>query len=279
MIRHSAIALILLAAGPADAAEKTFERAFTVSPAGVLTVDADSASVRVSAADTNQVKVVITTRGSNDDLAAVKLDASQKGEDVTVTMRLRPKDSSSQHSPDVAGLIQVTVPKRFGVNVRTDGGGVELANTVGSARLHTSGGEIIATNVSGNVEARTSGGGIQADSIRGDVDATASGGDVRLVKIDGKIRGETSGGSIKCSLVGTNRGISATTSGGSILLTLPRATAANIEATMSGGEFSSDLPLSTTVQQKEFVKGSINGGGPTIEVRTSGGGISLNAEN
>ena len=45
MTRYSAIALFLLAASSADAAEKAVERTFTVSPGGTLIVDADSASV------------------------------------------------------------------------------------------------------------------------------------------------------------------------------------------------------------------------------------------
>jgi DUF4097 and DUF4098 domain-containing protein YvlB len=279
MIRFSAIALVLLAATAASAAERTFERTFKVSPGGVLTVNADSASVHVSAADTNQVTVVMNVRGADEDLAKATFDAAQKDDGVAVLMRMRPKDSWSQHSPITDGHIRVTVPKRYGISVRTDGGSVDLADTVGPARLHTSGGGIVAKNVNGNVEAKTSGGGILADRIRGDVDATASGGDVRLLQIDGKIRGQTSGGSIKCSLVGTNRGISATTSGGSIQLSVPRGTTADIEATMSGGEFSSDLPVVTTERRDEYLKGSINGGGQPIEVRTSGGGISVSAAN
>ena len=84
--------------------------------------------------------------------------------------------------------------------------------------------------MNGNVEAHTSGGGIIADTIRGDVDADTSGGDVRLLNVDGKIRGQTSGGDVQCSLVGINRGILVSTSGGSIRLTLPRATTASFEA-------------------------------------------------
>ena len=87
MTRYSAIALVLLAASPVDAAEKTLERTFTVSPGGSLLVDADSASVHVSGGDTNQVTVRMSARGSDEDLATMKFDAVQKGDDVTVVMR------------------------------------------------------------------------------------------------------------------------------------------------------------------------------------------------
>jgi opacity protein-like surface antigen len=57
MPRILAIALILLVASPAQAADKTLDRTFAVSPGGSLVVDADGASIRVSGADTSQVTV------------------------------------------------------------------------------------------------------------------------------------------------------------------------------------------------------------------------------
>jgi DUF4097 and DUF4098 domain-containing protein YvlB len=234
----------------------------------------------VSAADTDKVSVRLTAYGSESELATAKLEAVQKGDEVSVVMRLREKRSwFGRIFGNSDGQIQVTVPRRYGIDVDTSGGSVELSGTVGGARLHTSGGSITVKNVQGTVEARTSGGGILADNIRGDVDAETSGGTVRLLRIDGKISAQTSGGSVQCSLVGLNRGILATTSGGSIELTLPQSTTAHIEATTSGGGISSTLPLEKSRQDDGHLEGSLNGGGQRIVVRTSGGGISLTARN
>ena len=280
MIRSVGIALILLAAGSVNAAEKRLDRTFAVSPGGTLIVDADSATVRVSGNDTNQVSVRMSTRDSEENLAKTTLDAVQTSDGVTVTLRRQRKSSwfnwgswnGDQH-------IEVTVPRRYGVSVRTGGGSVELRDTIGSATLRTSGGDVTAKNVNGNVELRTSGGGILADTLRGDVDADTSGGDVRLLNVDGKIRGNTSGGNVRCSLVGSNRGISATTSGGDIELTLPRGAIGNLEATTSGGDITSDLPVTATVLKDHHLRGTLNGGGQPIEARTSGGNIRLRAAN
>lgn len=280
MTRYSAFVLVLLAASPVGAAEKTVQRTFTVSPGGTLIVDSDSATVRVSGGDTNQVTVRMSARGSDEDLATAKLDAFQKDDGVTVMMRRQKKAGwFSWSSWNGEGHIEVTVPRRYAISVHTAGGSVELTDTIGPATLRTCGGDIVAKNVNGNVEAQTSGGGILADTIQGDVDADTSGGDIRLLHVDGKISGQTSGGSVQCSLVGLNRGISVSTSGGSIQLTLPKTTTANIEATTSGGEITSELPVASTKWQDGHVKGSINGGGQPIDVRTSGGGISLRAAN
>ncbi|MEO8019562.1 MAG: DUF4097 family beta strand repeat-containing protein [Pseudomonadota bacterium] len=267
-----------MAATSANAADKTLDRTFTVAEGGALIVEADSASVRVSGGDTNQVTVHMIARGSEADLATEKLDAFQKGDSVTVTMR-RPEKRKwfSWNSWTSEERIEVTVPRRYRISVQTGGGSVELSDTAGAATLHTSGGSIDVRKVTGNVEARTSGGGIHADTIRGDVDADTSGGGLRLLNIDGKISGHTSGGSVHCSLVGINRGISALTSGGEIELILPRATTATIDATTSGGGITTGLPVSATIRKDDRLEGTLNGGGQPIEAHTSGGGISLRA--
>jgi hypothetical protein len=278
--RYSAIALVLLVAGSANAAEKTLNRTFNVAPGGSLIVDADSASVQVSGAETNQLTVHMSARGSDADLADMKFEASQSGDRVTVTLRRPDKGGwfnwrswrGEQH-------IEVKVPKQYSVNVRTGGGSVELTDTTGSANLYTSGGDIEVKNVNGNVEARTSGGGIEVDTVRGDVDADTSGGDVRLLRVDGRIDGRTSGGNVRCSLVGANRGISARTSGGDIELSLPQGTTGNIKVTTSGGQVSSDLPVTAAVRKDTRLEGTLNGGGQRIDAHTSGGSISLRAMN
>lgn len=278
-MRLSALALVLIAAGSAHAAEKTLDRTFTVSPGGELVVDADGAAIHVSGNDSNQVIVHMVFRGSEKDLADMRLDAVQKVDGVTVTAQKDKQGWFSWGGWRSEADIQVTVPRRYAINARTGGGSVELRDTVGAATLKTSGGDISAKNVVGNVQLRTSGGSIHADTIRGDVDADTSGGDVRLLRVDGKIRGNTSGGNVRVSLVGANRGISATTSGGDIEMSVPRGTAANIDATTSGGEITTDIPVTSTVLKDTALEGTLNGGGERIHAHTSGGSIKVRAEN
>jgi DUF4097 and DUF4098 domain-containing protein YvlB len=279
MSRLFAIALVLFVAGSAHAAEKKLDRTFTVSPGGTLVVDADGASIHVTGNDSNQVIVHMVARGSEKDLAKTKFEAVQKDGGVTVTLEKTTQSWFSWGGWSSEQEIEVTVPRHYVINARTGGGSVDLRDTMGAASLRTSGGDISAKNVVGNVELRTSGGLIQADTIRGDVDADTSGGDVRLLQIDGKIRANTSGGSVRCSLTGANRGISATTSGGDIELSLPRGTAGNIDATTSGGEISTDIPVTSTVLKETDLVGTLNGGGERIYAHTSGGSIKVRAEN
>ena len=278
MPRYSILALVLIAAGSAHAAEKTFDRTFAVAAGGSLNVDADGGTVRVSGSDANQVVVHVVFHGSEQDLANGSVDAVQKGNDVDVTLHNKRTWSWWSFGRSDEQIV-VTVPRRYGISVRTGGGSVELRDTGGSASLHTSGGDVSATNVTGNVELRTSGGSIRVDTIRGDVDGDTSGGDINLLHVDGQIRGKTSGGSVRCSLVGANRGIWVTTSGGDIELTLPRATTGNVDLSTSGGQLKSQIPVTSTQFEDKHLQGTINGGGKTIYARTSGGSIELRSEN
>lgn len=277
MPRHLTLCLLLLAAGTAHAADKSFDRTFTVSPGGTLIVDADGASIKVSGADTNRVTVHMSVRASERDLADMRLDATQNGNEVTVTMRRTKSVKWFNWGWRGESSIEVTVPKRFEVSARTGGGSIDLKDITGSAKLNTSGGDITARNVTGTVRLRTSGGQITADHVQGDVDANTSGGDVRLLDIDGSIKGHTSGGSVRVSLSGANRGITATTSGGDVELILPRGTTGNVSASTSGGNVTTDIPVTTTVVKEGRLEGTLNGGGPPIEARTSGGNIRLRA--
>jgi putative adhesin len=274
--RLAAFALVLLVTGAAHAAEKKLDRTFAASPGGLLTVDADSATVHVTAIDSNQVVVHMISEGPEKELADARLEAVQAGEGVNVTLRRHQKSGwFNWNSWSGEDHIEVKVPRNYRVSVRTGGGDVELTDTTGTAKLNTSGGNIAAKNITGDIELRTSGGDILADQIRGAVDADTSGGDVRLLRVDGSIKGNTSGGSVRCSLVGVNREVSATTSGGDIELLLPRATKGTLEATTSGGEVDADLPITASVIKDGRLEGSINGGGARIYAHTSGGSISI----
>jgi len=131
MTRYLAFALVLIAAGSAQAAEKKLDRTFTVSPGGTLTVDADGGEVHVSGSDGNQVIVHMTIRGSEENLASTEIDALQKTDGVAVTLRKKKRSWFSWGMWSSEEKIEVTVPRRYMVNVHTGGGSVELRDTMG----------------------------------------------------------------------------------------------------------------------------------------------------
>lgn len=209
----------------------------------------------------------------------------------------------------------ITVPQQYNVDLNTANGGISVADLMGEVRVKTSGGSLCFGNITGTVWGHTSGGSIEAVNITDDVQVRTSGGSLRLGAIHGFVSGRTSGGSIKvvdCSggtdvrtsgggiwLGGIGRNVTARTSGGSIqaaMMTQPQSecslrtsggaitctlipdVAVDLEAKTSGGRVSTDFVVESVIQgkaPKNRLEGRINGGGPLLKLRTSGGSISL----
>lgn len=160
---------------------------------------------------------------------------------------------------------------------RTSGGRIELAGCTGSVDVKTSGGRIALGAVSGNVRAHSSGGSITIDAVGGEVKVSTSGGSIRIDEVKGAVEVSTSGGSITATIIGQpERDSSLETSGGSVTVYLADNIRANVDARSSGGGVSSELPI--TIQgrmDRQALRGTINGGGPELYIRSSGGPIRI----
>lgn len=180
-----------------------------------------------------------------------------------------------------------------GVTMRTYGGDISIKRVEGDTKVHTLGGNITVHTVNGNIVANTSGGDVDLREIKGTTRADTSGGDVvaRNVRgdtelesasgnieaemIDGRIDARTLGGDVTVELVGANRGISVSTSGGSVVVRVPKNTTGALSASTSSGSITSDLPVTAAKISERKMNGLINGGGPAIEARSLGGDIKL----
>jgi DUF4097 and DUF4098 domain-containing protein YvlB len=209
----------------------------------------------------------------------------------------------------------ISVPKKFNVELKTSGGSIKVADLTGQARSQTSGGSLNFGQIEGPIFGRTSGGSINVAGCQGDVDIKTSGGSIHLGEVDGNINAQTSGGSltvkqvngktmvktsggnidvaeVKGSLEAITSGGSITasvadqpsgdcrlqTSGGSIKVSLSDKVAVDVDAKTSGGGVKTELPVAAVVQgehRPNVLQGKINGGGPTLSLHTSGGGIFL----
>jgi DUF4097 and DUF4098 domain-containing protein YvlB len=164
--------------------------------------------------------------------------------------------------------------------LKTSGGSVRVAGATGPVSAHSSGGSIDIGDTTGEVEARTSGGSIRLARTGGNVLARTSGGGIRIEDASGSVDASTSGGSIQASLSRQPSGDSRlSTSGGSVTVTLAPSIRAELDARASGGGVSSDIPITTHGTTKDGVlQGTINGGGPKLVLRTSGGGIRVRGQ-
>ncbi|MBA7608020.1 MAG: DUF4097 family beta strand repeat protein [Calditrichaeota bacterium] len=160
---------------------------------------------------------------------------------------------------------------------RTSGGSITLTGSDGEADLKTSGGGIDIGQVTGHIKAHTSGGLIDIDEAGGEVEVSTSGGSIHVNEVRGTIRAATSGGSIRATISKQPKSdCSLKTSGGSVTVHLAEGIKVDVDAKTSGGSVRCEMPI--TVQGllgNNEVKGKINGGGPELYLRSSGGPVHI----
>ncbi|HUP49077.1 MAG TPA: DUF4097 family beta strand repeat-containing protein [Thermoanaerobaculia bacterium] len=316
MRRLFTLAFLFLFSSGAFAAEDTIRRGFRVGDGGTLKLDARIGSVTIVTGGTGvAVEVVRRATGmmADEALRDHEIAFEQRGDDVIITSKhdhgLRQWFSSYRVKWNIR------VPARYNVDVRTSGGGIDLAGIGGTvdartsggsirtgrlggpATLRTSGGSITVAGASAGLQARTSGGSIEIGDTTGTVEARTSGGSIRLARVGGEVAAHTSGGGIRIEdalgrVDATTSGGSIharlsrqpsgdsrlSTSGGGITLSVARDVKLDLDARASGGGVRSDVPVTITVHgsvDRHSLRGQINGGGPKLVLRTSGGGIRL----
>lgn len=162
------------------------------------------------------------------------------------------------------------------IDGRTSGGNINAVNSRGDIQARTSGGNINMEQLDGNIDMRTSGGNIKGEALTGDFNVSTSGGNINLSNIGAALKANTSGGSVKVDFTFFNHPAMVTTSGGSIQLKVPNTSKMNFE--IKGSSVSVGQADHIQVQmnkEKDHATGNINGGGPLLEARTSGGSVDI----
>jgi DUF4097 and DUF4098 domain-containing protein YvlB len=308
-----ATALLLAAASNSYAATAPLHRTFKVADGGSLKVDADFGSIRVMPGASGSVTVDIKRVGNEDELKAYAVTFDQQANTVTIKSDYSRPSHWFNWSSSLDVEYTVTVPSRFNVDLVTSGGDIKVGDLQGTASVKTSGGELDLGRISGNViartsggdatiaaaggmldvktsggsisignaaqnvEARTSGGSIEVKHSSGDLNLHTSGGSISVDEALGSVQAVTSGGSINARLARQPRSDSRfSTSGGSVTVAFAPSVAVDIDAKTSGGDVDSSIPLTVLGTQSEgALAGKINGGGPLVTLRASGGDIRL----
>ena len=263
--------------------------------------------------DLSQEDGVITIQGRDEfsgESGDITVSGLNAGGIVIINGRVVTSDS---YSGELAQIV-LNVPYRQNLKLRTSGGNITIDQLQGQFNARTSGGKIEANDVDGSVEMQTSGGGIRLQHASGSVAATTSGGSIQLGNVSGEIVSRTSGGSIRIGEAGgtlearTSGGsivvggaccaVRASTSGGPIEVRMADQPQTGSELHTSGGNVSVylrddlqfDLSASTSGGRiisdfvdlapenspgRAIVEKPLNGGGPDLIVRTSGGSIGI----
>ena len=203
-------------------------------------------SVFPSAGPDVEVRIQRDVRARSDEAAAEVLKGLRIEEEVAPT-RVKVE---SRRTPDMRGFRQnvrleyrVSVPAGLLLSFKAENGFVRMENVQGRISATATNGMITGRGLSGPFEANMVNGGIQ-------LEFAAVTGDVKLSAVNGGIR-----------------------------LSIPPAANATLEAVaVNGGIVIQDgVPFKATRQERLFASGTINAGGPKIDLNVTNGPIRITA--
>lgn len=231
---------------------ETYQESYQVKIGGKLSIQTDAGSIKITTHNQPNIELQVKIESRDGDKFSYKHELNDG--DLTIIGETEKKNAWVRNLRVEFDLV---IPKEYNVDLNTSGGALSIEDLTGELHARTSGGSISVGNVTGDVKLHTSGGSISTDTITGNLDAHTSGGSIRIT-IDKQLTEDAK----------------LTTSGGSITAYLMANIQADIYASTSGGKVKSDFDIDGKVK-KMSMKGKINGGGPKLTLKTSGGSIKI----
>ena len=221
--------------------------------------------------DISLVQGSITVRGTNRKV-------------VLVTARPDTDRPSRRYDPDATGMRRI--PQTAGYRITEEGNRIKMSSDSPNRSLTF---EIEAPSRTNLKLSTVNGGEILVENIEGDLEVSNVNGSVTLNGVAGSVMAGTTNGNVRATLtrVTAARDMAFTSLNGTVDVTLPPTTKANLRLRSDHGDVYSDFdvqlaPASSTPSVQESqnsngryrivrnrsIVGTINGGGPDFELRT-----------
>jgi Putative adhesin len=221
-------------------------RRYPLSPKGEVRIVNTNGKIEVEPADGPEVEI----RAERIARAATDAGARELLPRITIKEDISP-DRVSIQTERMSGIMigaafevryHVRAPKNAFVHVTNTNGQVALTGLAGKVMAETTNGAVTARGLTGGVEARSTNG---------------------IVNID-------------LASVGSEP-ISAKTTNGAVVLSLPDNARADVTASWTNGgiKVAPELKIEETEKSRRRFEGRLNGGGTSIELQTTNGGIRL----
>ena len=285
---------------------RTVEKTFAVQAGGNLQAATQGGDITIKTSDSPEVHVLVqqVIRASSEQeadeiLSKLTLTLEQSGNDVTAEAKYEKRGPGSWFGnwPPVTVSFVVTVPKNFNLKLNTSGGNIAVASLTGNVHARTSGGDLRFDRIDGDIDAgtsggnvslkegtaramlRTSGGDIEIDRAGGPTDVSTSGGNIKINSVAQLISATTSGGNVRAVITEPlKQDTLLSTSGGDVDVEVVKGAGFELDASTSGGDVKAS-GLTITLEKggtgKSRLVGAVNGGGPRLKLRSSGGDVTV----
>jgi len=235
---------------------ETFTESFDVNLGGQLTVRTDAGSIKIETHDEATIKLQVKIENREGDEFSYRHELSNGNLSIFGEIEIE-IEKKQKWVRNLKVEFNLLIPENYNVELNTSGGSLSIEDLMGELNASTSGGSINVGNITGDVKLHTSGGSIKTETVTGNLDAHTSGGSIKITT-DKQLTEDAK----------------LTTSGGSITAYLVPDIQVDINASTSGGRVKSEFNIDGKVN-KMSVRGTINGGGPKLTLKTSGGSIKI----
>jgi DUF4097 and DUF4098 domain-containing protein YvlB len=251
----SAVLVIFAQAASAASLKETIDRTFDVKPGASVELTNVNGRVTVKAWDQPRVKVVAVkeVEASRDLLQEamkeLRVEIQPRNGGLVINTRYPNEGKGGVgffdwlfgDDIDANVTYELMVPRAMNIDVENTNGGIYLTDISGKHDLDTTNGRIEVTRCAGALDAATTNGSIHAQLLR----------------------------------VTKNESMRLETTNGRIEISVPADFAAEIDASTTNGSIKSDLPVTTRSIDDNSLRGTINGGGTLVRLRTTNGGIAI----
>jgi len=263
--RGASFALLIASSVPWIAAPLSAEewsRQWNVGQDPEIRLDTGDGSVTITGVPgTSRVEARVITRGWAIGPSGVRIDDQiSGGNSVSITLHI-PHGMNFMNFTERSVRVELRVPETTRAHIHTSDGSIEAEHLRGPADFFTSDGSVKAHALDGSVDVHTGDGSVE---LRGRFDRVA------LRTSDGSIDFRAESGSKVTAPWRLETG------DGSVSIRVPSDLAADVDIHTGDGSLHCDLPLTvTSVESEHSLRGRLNGGGPSLSIRTGDGSVKV----
>lgn len=257
-------------------------KVFDVAPGARVRISNQDGPVRVNIWQQPQVRMIARRRAQAWSRETerklrelMQVRAEKRGPDVFIEGRSERFASFGWISYSLE--LEVTVPRKTDVEVRSNDGSIALTGVEGSIDARTRDGHIEARQLTGELSLSTNDGSLTLDEVNGRVRAATSDGAIRYRGLPERLELRTSDGHIRAEILPGARmagNWTLRTFDGSIDLLLPPDFDANLDAETQDGRVLVEYSGASAVSRsRSRFSGKLNAGGYLLTVHTNNGSI------
>jgi DUF4097 and DUF4098 domain-containing protein YvlB len=256
MRRAVLLLLVTFAAAVASASTltETVDRTFDARPGAVVSVDNTNGAITITSWDQPRIRVHAEKVVERADAAEAKdmmrqLRVEMQPRDGGVVIRTdNPRSNGAGfwdlvfgHWVDAKVTYEITVPRSMSLAISDTNGAVHVDGVTGMLKVETTNGRIEMQRCGGSIDATSTNGRVNAELLT--VDAS------RMSRFE--------------------------TTNGAVSVTVPPALRADVDASTTNGHIDTDLPVLAHWNGRNAMRGTINGGGAKLRIRTTNGSIAI----